>query len=102
MLKFLFSNFHKDDNPDLVNYEKMIQYLARAQLGSAEAETVLQESVNRWERYIVNVMQHMEGGGDLVAVGFLKYRLKHSETNEGNKIKSFWSFSNVKCLDQFW
>ena len=47
MLKFLFSNFAKEDNPDRINYEKMIQYLARAQLGSAEAETVLQESVNR-------------------------------------------------------
>ncbi|XP_071799869.1 uncharacterized protein C1orf87-like isoform X2 [Asterias amurensis] len=48
MLRLLFSNFCKEDNVDMVNYEKLIQYLARAQLGTAEAETLLQESVNRF------------------------------------------------------
>ncbi|XP_072018679.1 uncharacterized protein [Amphiura filiformis] len=48
MLKLLFSNFAKDGHPETVNYEKMIQYLARAQLGTAEAETLLQESVNKF------------------------------------------------------
>ncbi|XP_038068511.1 uncharacterized protein C1orf87-like [Patiria miniata] len=47
-MRLLFSSFGKDDNPDLVNYERLIQYLARAQLGTAEAETLLQESVNRF------------------------------------------------------
>ncbi|XP_022109927.1 uncharacterized protein C1orf87-like isoform X2 [Acanthaster planci] len=47
-LRLLFSSFGKDDNPDLVNYERLIQYLARAQVGTAEAETLLQESVNRF------------------------------------------------------
>lgn len=48
MLRLLFSNFCKEDNVDMVNYEKLIQYLARAQLGTAEAETLLQKSVNRY------------------------------------------------------
>ena len=47
-------------------------------------------------------MQHSEMG-DFAAVGFLWYRLKHSENNKDNN-QDFWSFLIIKfeCPDQFW
>ncbi|XP_077981639.1 uncharacterized protein LOC144436671 [Glandiceps talaboti] len=49
MLRILFSSFAKEDNPDLVDYEKLIKYLARAQLGSTDkANTLLDDVVNRF------------------------------------------------------
>ncbi|XP_070563731.1 uncharacterized protein C1orf87-like [Ptychodera flava] len=49
MLRILFSSFSKDDNPDLVNYEKLIKYMARAQLGSKDqANTLLDDVIQRF------------------------------------------------------
>ncbi|XP_071842950.1 uncharacterized protein [Apostichopus japonicus] len=48
LMKLLLSSFGHDSKPDLVNYEKLIQYLARVQLGTANAETLLQESVKKF------------------------------------------------------
>ncbi|XP_071490312.1 uncharacterized protein [Diadema antillarum] len=47
-LRLLFSNFAKESNPDIVNYEKLIQFLARAKLGSAKAQTLLQANVEKF------------------------------------------------------
>ncbi|XP_030852122.1 uncharacterized protein C1orf87-like [Strongylocentrotus purpuratus] len=47
-LRLLFSNFAKGSNPDQVNYEKLIQFLARAQLGSAKAQTLLEDDVKKF------------------------------------------------------
>lgn len=48
LMRLVLSNFGHDSNPDLVNYEKLIQYLARVQLGTAQAETLIQESVKKF------------------------------------------------------
>ncbi|XP_033108239.1 uncharacterized protein C1orf87 homolog [Anneissia japonica] len=51
-MRLLFTSFAKGSNPDVVNYEKLLQYLARAQVGSPKAETMLHESVNRFIKEI--------------------------------------------------
>ncbi|XP_071952522.1 uncharacterized protein C1orf87-like [Antedon mediterranea] len=64
MLRLLFSSFAKGSNPDMVNYEKLLQYLARAQLGSAKAETMLHESINRF----VSEVKTLDGPDEQVSL----------------------------------
>nr|XP_006817613.1 PREDICTED: uncharacterized protein C1orf87-like [Saccoglossus kowalevskii] len=48
MLRVLFSSFAMDGNMDMVNYEKLIKYLAKVQIGSEKADTLLDEVLNRF------------------------------------------------------
>ncbi|XP_063963044.1 uncharacterized protein LOC129270964 [Lytechinus pictus] len=80
-LRLLFSNFAKGSNPDHVNYEKLIQFLARAQLGLAKAETLLEDDVNKFV--------HETNGDDKtdLELGRLNAHIKRYEDQEEKERK---------------